>query len=134
MNVLAYFNKGTEKIDYPNNIVMMDNLSKQKKTIYDFFIGIKDKDVTVIGLDCYALYSLNNLFLRYNVSDNIYSDDKIYLEFPSINPNNVKVYESQTDKIDVCIQTDEGLISKNYFNKLIESIMDDYYDGLNYLY
>lgn len=63
------------------------------------------------------------------LKDPDYKDEECNL-IPKFNPENYKVFEIMEDGTEISIQDPTGNISKNYFNKLMSSIMDDYLSGL----
>lgn len=139
MEILVDFNQGSPTRNYPISLTnMIDDKVKQKESLYEFFLNYEYEDATFIGVDMFGLYALNNLILRHIVSDKVNEtedkdeDDNEYLKFPSIDPKNVRIYELNDDGEETCIQTDEGLIGKNYFNNYMNVVMDDFYLGLNY--
>jgi hypothetical protein len=133
MQILVDFNQGSPIRDYPISLTnMLDDKDKQKESLYEFFLNYEYEDASFVGLDMFGLYALNNLILRHIVSDKIDEDDEEYLNSPSIDPKTVRIYELNDDGEETCIQNENGLIGKNYFNNYMNVVMDDFYLGLNY--
>lgn len=113
----------------------LDNIDSEKKRMYDFLINCKD--CIIENVDNFLLYTLNNGLMAYIVKDNVklqsdeYKDDDFHL-IPKFNPKFYRVFEIKEDGGEVSLQDDEGNIGKNYFNILMGSVMDDYYDCLNF--
>lgn len=96
-----------------------DDLKIELSKMYNFLQ--KSDNCIIEDVDVHLLYTLNNGLMAYHVN---LEDENI----PKFNPEKYKVFENDT-----CIQREEGFISKNYFNELMRTIMDDYYDCLNEL-
>jgi len=81
----------------------------------------------------YILYALNNCMLGYLVKEKIkkISGTSISRKFKRIDPKLVSIWEIEKGKI-ISIQGNDGLIEKNYFDQLMKSVMDEYYDFLQY--
>ena len=113
----------------------LDNLDKEKKRMYDFLTN--SKDCIIENVDNFLLYTLNNGLMAYIVKYNIklqsdeYRDDEYHL-IPKFNPKIYRVFEIKEDGTEISLQDDKGNIGKNYFNILMGSVMDDYYDCLNF--
>ena len=75
--------------------------------------------------------------MAFNVKDNpkIYEEEEVdesYNLIPKLDPSNYRVFEIMEDGTDVNIQDEEGSITRNHFNILMKTIMDDYYSCLNF--
>jgi len=85
----------------------------------------------------YVLYALNNCMMGYNVSKNIPKDE--ISSFASknswINPKTVSVWEidTKTGTLKDIKNTKTGTVDKHYFNDVMNEVMDEYYDMLDYL-
>ena len=64
------------------------------------------------------------------LQDEEYNDE--YHLIPKFNPENYKVFEIKEGGTEISLQDKDGNIGKNYFNILMGSVMDDYYDCLNF--
>ena len=113
----------------------LDNVDSEKKRMYDFLINCKD--CIIENVDNFLLYTLNNGLMAYIVKDNVklqsieYGDHEYHL-IPKFNPEVYRVFEIKEDNTEISLQDDKGNIVKNYFNILMNSVMDDYYDCLNF--
>jgi len=113
----------------------LDNIDSEKKRMYDFLINCKD--CIIENVDNFLLYTLNNGLMSYIVRNNVelhsddYKDDDYHL-IPKFNPEIYRVFEIKEDGTEISLQDDEGNIGKNYFNTLMGSVMNDYYDCLNF--
>ena len=79
----------------------------------------------------YVLYALNNSMLGYLVKDKLPVDDSELMAHKGswINPQEVGVWElnlSETGTTARVIQDEEGLISNNYFDSVMQSVMNDF--------
>lgn len=85
----------------------------------------------------YVLYALNNCIMGYKVKEDIPKDE--LEEFKSreawISPDCVSIWEIEKNKGTIKSIKDEktGTVSKHYFNKVMNEIMNEYYDMLNFL-
>lgn len=113
----------------------LDNIDNEKKRMYDFLINCKD--CIIENVDNFLLYTLNNGIMAYIVKDNVklqdeeYNDNEYHL-IPKFNPENYKVFEIKEDGTEISLQDKDGNIGKNYFNILMGSVMDDYYDCISF--
>lgn len=88
-------------------------------------------NVTINNCTHFLLYQVNNLIMRYIVSNN--SDIPLELkERTNLNPTVVKIISIDDKGGETIIQDEEGLIQDNYFDKLMKNVMDDFYKSLNY--
>jgi len=109
-----------------------DDINQEKKAMYDFLIGLED--CTLIDVDIFLLYTLNNGILAYVVKDNPkIKDDSDYQSIPKFDPKKYRIFEINNKGEKVSIQNESGTINHNYFNSLMGSVMDDFYDSLIYL-
>lgn len=113
-----------------------DDTELEKLAMYDFLS--KNKNCIITNVDNFLLYALNNCLMAHIIKDNPdidKSDDYDSLKhIPKLDPKIYRVFEINEDGSEICIQRPEGMIDKNYFNKLMKSIMDDYYSCLNFYY
>ena len=89
------------------------------------------KNVTIYGANQFLLYHANTMILRHIVSKNKDLPDDI-IALPNIDPKSIKIVEIDDHGHEKCIQSEEGMVGKNYFNGLMNKVMDGYYDALNY--
>lgn len=94
----------------------IDNIKEEKQRMYQFLIDAED--CIIENVDEFLLYTLNNGIMSFNVKLG---------SIPKFNPEKYRIFES-----DVCIQDEKGLVQQNYFDSLMKSVMDDFYEGLNY--
>lgn len=87
----------------------------------------------------YILYAINNCLLGARVSKQMPDDEKLDLLSKAswISSDLVNVWELKTadgkSSIHSIKSEDSGTVSKHYFNKVMNSIMDEYYEMLHYL-
>lgn len=105
-----------------------DDFSKE---LIDIEQLVSNKNITITNCDHYLLYSINNFIMRYIVSKNKDIPSELKDRF-NLNPKDIKILEIDEFGKETCIQDKEGLIQDNYFDKLMEYIMDDFYKSLNY--
>jgi hypothetical protein len=110
-----------------------DDIQLEKKCMYEFLTN--NENCIIEYVDEFLLYTLNNGLMAHIVKNNPtikkYKDDE-YNTIPKLNPETYKVFEIKDDGSEISIQDNEGLISKNYFNQLMKTIMDDFYACLNF--
>ena len=85
----------------------------------------------------FILYALNNCMMGYLVKDNMPKEEQSDLKSNQswIDPKSVSVWEIEEYKGTLKSIQDEktGTISKNYFNSIMNEVMDEYYEMLNHL-
>ncbi len=85
----------------------------------------------------YILYALNNCMMGYNVGGNIPKEevDNFASKKSWINPKLVSVWEidTKTGTLKNIKNSRTGTVDKHYFNEVMNEIMDEYYDMLDYL-
>lgn len=109
------------------------DLELEKKRMYNFLIN--NNNCIIENVDMFLLYTLNNGILSYIVRDNYnnYNDNEKYDLLIKLNPLKYKIYEVSDSGLVCNIQDHKGIITINYFDKLMGEIMDDFYVSLNYL-
>lgn len=106
----------------------------QKALVYYLLNKCKDKhELTLTTHSPFILYALNNCMMSYLVKDKLDKDDlnKLNCTKSSINPKDISIYQIEDGKVN-CIQQEDGLIGKNYFDDKMKEIMDEFYVMLNY--
>ncbi len=83
----------------------------------------------------YVLYALNNCMLGYKIKESLPSDikDELVSRNSWINPDLVSVWEIKEGTVLSIKDSDTGTVRKQYFNKVMNDVMDEYYEMLNYL-
>ena len=110
-----------------------DDFKIEKESMYQFLIDNSETCI-IDNVDMFLLYILNNGILAHIVRDNpANKDDEDYQSLPRFNPNNYRIFEINEDGNKRNIQNESGTINHNYFNSLMGSVMDDFYDSLVYL-
>ncbi len=116
----------------------------QEKLLY-YFLSLMDKgrDKLVITTHSpYILYALNNCMLGWLVKDEIEDDNVEAIRFRNswINPSDVSIWEIRAGHIvgldeikNKTIQDNDGLISSNYFDRIMKNITTDFAELLQYL-
>lgn len=111
----------------------------QKDFIYYILSKLKaDKDHSLIMTthSPYILYAINNCLMGNLISGKLTEEEKN--EFPSknswISQKLVNIYEIDKDNGTISSIKDEqtGTVNKHYFNKIMNAIMDEYYEMLNH--
>lgn len=108
----------------------LDDAAKQLEKMYRFLA--ESNNCTIVEADTFLLYALNNCMMSHIVRNSIDVEDADVANIPKIDPANVVIVEILEDGTERCIQTKTGYISKNYFDSLMKTIMNDYYACLNY--
>jgi len=95
----------------------------------------RNHSLTITTHSPYILYALNNCILGYQVKGVLPSDVKNDLLSKNswINPELVSIWEIQSGTIKSIKNKKTGTLSKHYFNKNMNEIMDEYYEMLNFL-
>lgn len=111
----------------------LDDIGQEKKRMYDFLSECEN--CTIINVDAFLLYALNNGILAFIVKDSTILKDEDYKDepcnlIPKFDPEIYRVFEIKEDGTEISLQYDTGNIGKNYFNILLDSVMDDYYSAL----
>ncbi|MBK5203609.1 MAG: AAA family ATPase [Prolixibacteraceae bacterium] len=101
----------------------------QKKVIYEFLKIIKNSkkeiSLTITTHSPYVLYALNNCILGGNVKDK-YKGENLPSQESWIDPDSVSVWQINKGEVS-CIQNKEfHTIGKQYFNDIMNEIMDEY--------
>ena len=117
----------------------------QKELIYHLMNKVVNGDhkLTITTHSPYILYALNNCMMGYLVNENMPEDEKNELLSKNswIDPKLVSVWEikeiegikENEENIRLVKNTDTGTISKHYFNRIMNDVMEEYYDMLTYL-
>lgn len=109
----------------------------QKELLYYLISSLnhgKNHDLVITTHSPYILYAINNCMLGYVVKDNISEDDNEIKSFNEawISPETVSIWELRNGEV-ACIQDkDSGLIKGNYFDKIMNNIIADFRNLLNY--
>lgn len=117
-----------ELLDYSTYSEFYDDFSKEKKKMEDILML---DNITITNANQFLVYMANNMILRYNINGNKELPDDISSK-PNLNPKNIEIIEQFENGKEKSIQNKDGLVQKNYFNILMEKVMDDYYDALYY--
>jgi len=84
----------------------------------------------------YILYALNNCMMGFNVKDELDTDEIKELKSKQawINPDKVSIWEVEEGKGTLKSIKDPttGTVNKHYFNKIMNSLLDEYYAMLNH--
>jgi len=84
----------------------------------------------------YILYALNNCMMGFNVKDKLEADEIKELKSARawINPDKVSIWEVEEGKGTLKSIKDPttGTVNKHYFNKIMNSLLDEYYAMLNH--
>lgn len=79
----------------------------------------------------YVLYALNNCILASKVADKMPERQAQACMGVSVDSGEISVYKMIDGTIE-SIQEEDGLIGKNYFDEVMKTIMDDYYEMFNH--
>ena len=112
-----------------------DDINKEKERMYKFLSDCNN--CIVEDVDNFLLYLLNNGLMAFIIKNNTELKNEEYKEevcnlIPKFDFKSYKVFEVKNDGSEIPLQTESGNISKNYFNALMGSIMDDYYSCLTF--
>jgi hypothetical protein len=89
--------------------------------------------MTITTHSPYVLYAINNCMMANIVKDKINKNEyeKLKCNSSPIDPNDISIYQIENGELN-CIQEENGLIGKNYFDEKMKELMDDFYVMLNY--
>jgi hypothetical protein len=95
----------------------------------------RDHSLLVTTHSPYILYAINNCLLGAVISDKLTDEERS--EFASVNswisPEKVNILEiDEAGSIRSIKNPKTGTVDKHYFNKIMNDIMDEYYDMLNF--
>ena len=94
----------------------------------------RDHKLLITTHSPYILYALNNCMMGYSVKTEMPKNEQN--ELPSsnswINPVLVSVWEIEGGKLRDIKDKGTKTVSKHYFNRIMNEVMDEYYDMLNY--
>lgn len=113
----------------------------QRDLVYFMLKLVNDKErdhkLLLTTHSSFILYALNNCMMGYLVKDNMPKEEQSELKSNQswIDPKLVSVWEIEENKGTLKSIQDEktGTISKNYFNSIMNEVMDEYYEMLNHL-
>lgn len=112
----------------------------QRDLIYNLINRINSKQydhkLLITTHSPFILYALNNCMTGYLVKEKMPNEEKNELASSKswINPKLVSIWEIKNDGTIKSIKNKEtNTVSKHYFNEIMNEIMDEYYDMLNYL-
>lgn len=82
----------------------------------------------------YILYALNNCMMGHNIKDAVNKKEKS--EFTSadswFNPEKVSIWEIEDGTLRSIKDAQTGTVTKHYFNKVMNEVMSEYYDMLDF--
>jgi len=121
-------NSNDKIIDYKQHENLNDNFKSEIEKMENLLLL---KNVTITNCNQYFIYTANNMILRFLIQHNqdVPNDLK---NKNKLNPNTIKIIEINEKGERRIIQNEMGLIEKNYFNELMNYVMDDYYESLTY--
>ena len=97
----------------------------------------RDHKLLITTHSPYILYALNNCRMGYLVKAIMPKEEQNELKskLSWIDPKLVSVWEIEKDKgtIKLIQDAETGTVSKHYFNRIMNEVMDEYYEMLNYL-
>lgn len=111
----------------------------QRDLVYYIFNKLKtEKNHSLIMTthSPYILYAINNCLMGHLISNNLTEEEKKeFLSYNSwISPDLVNIFEidKENGTIKSIKDKDTGTVNKHYFNKVMNNIMDEYYEMLNH--
>jgi predicted ATP-dependent endonuclease of OLD family len=113
----------------------------QRDLLY-FLINIvanqdKDHKLFITTHSPFILYALNNCMMGYNIKDEMPIEEQSNLKSNGawIDPKLVSIWEIEPDSGTLKDIKNEktGTVDKHYFNRIMNEIMDEYYEMLDYL-
>ena len=113
----------------------------QRDLVYYMLSLINDKDrghkLLLTTHSPFILYALNNCMMGFLIKEKMPKEEQDELKSSKswIDPKLVSVWEIEENKGTLKLIQDEktGTISKNYFNSIMNEVMDEYYEMLNNL-
>jgi hypothetical protein len=80
-----------------------------------------------------SLYALNNCLLKFHIEKNNEEISENLNNIPSLNPEIYTPFEVDYYGVERELSSELGTIGNNYFNSLMETVMDDFHSCLNNL-
>lgn len=111
----------------------------QKALVYYLLRVLKNSDrkhqLTLTTHSPFILYSLNNCMIGGLIKDKMPKDEQEELDSKSswINPDFVSVWQLEEGKLYPIIDADTKVIGSHSFNKIMNSVMGEYFEMLGYL-
>jgi len=111
----------------------------QRDLIYYIFDKINDNKrnhkLLITTHSPYILYAINNCMLGFVVKNKMPENEQNELLSKNswINPKNISIWEIENGYIKCIQDLNTGTVSKHYFNKIMNDVMNEYYEMLNYL-
>ena len=95
----------------------------------------RDHQILLTTHSPYILYAINNCIMGYNVKDDIPKDELDEFKSSSawVSPDLVSIWEIEKETIKSIKDEKTGTVSKHYFNKIMNELMGEYYNMLNFL-
>lgn len=112
----------------------------QRDLIYYIFNKInnsdRDHNLIITTHSPYILYAVNNCLMGYNISKNMPLNEQIELLSYNawINPESVSIHQIQKGELISIKDNRTNTVTKHYFNEIVDEILDEYYEMLNYFH
>ncbi len=98
--------------------------------------GHRNHNLFITTHSPYVLYALNNCMMGYSIKENMPLDEQEELASKSswINPDLVSIWEidNKTGLVKSIKNEKTKTVDKHYFNRVMNEVMDEYYNMLNY--
>ncbi|MDQ3191765.1 MAG: ATP-binding protein, partial [Bacteroidota bacterium] len=136
LNLKTYYHKTNFIIEEPEQ-----NLFPETQRDFIYFLlqklkSKKDHSLILTTHSPFVLYAINNCILGGLISSNLnLSEKKEFLSYKSwISPSKVNIFEinKENGTLKSIKDPDTGTVNKHYFNKIMNNIMDEYYEMLNF--
>ncbi|MFN8326486.1 hypothetical protein [Flavobacterium sp.] len=110
----------------------------QKDLIYHLFEKIQSRKhphtLTITTHSPFVLYAINNCLMGQVVKGKMPKDERKEMQSLKawISPKLVSIWEVNDGKLNNVIDERTGTVTKHYFNQIMNEVMNEYYDMLNY--
>ena len=92
----------------------------------------RENELVITTHSPYILYALNNCMMGYLVKDNI-AEESLLCKDSMVDPNMVSIWEINNGELVQIQDANTKTLGKHYFNRNMNSIMNEYYIMLKYL-
>lgn len=92
----------------------------------------RENELVITTHSPYILYALNNCMMGYLVKDNI-AEESLLCKDSMVDPNMVSIWEINNGELVQIQDANTKTLGKHYFNRNMNSIMNEYYTMLKYL-
>jgi len=110
----------------------------QRDLVYFLFERLKYKErnhsAIITTHSPYILYAINNCLMGDNIKESVPDNElQDFLSYKSwITPSEVSIWEIENGELKSIKDEKSGTVAQHYFNKIMNTLMDEYYEMLNF--